>query len=307
LPATSLAPAEDSEPVAKRSVGVPLVLLAGVFWSLSGLVYRWILDATAWQVLFYRSLSLFFFIAIWLGLRYRRSLLHVFRRAGAVSVVGGLCLSIAFSGFILALDRTTVANALFILAATPFFAALLGRVLLQERIPLTSILAMGVAAVGLAIMAGDELSLGRGFGELLALMSALGVAGLTITLRMRQQADMLPAILFASLFASLFALTGVIVQTDSLILSARDLGLSVSLGVFQVGLGFMFYTAGSRHLPAVELTLLSLIEVIVGPILVWVGVGEAPTFAALTGGALILLAIVMMAVFGQRSRALAAR
>ena len=86
---------------------------------------------------------------------------------------------------------------------------------------------------------------------------------------------------------------------NSLILIPKDLSLSISLGVFQVGLGFMLYTAGSRHLPAVELTLLSLTEVIVGPILAWLGADEVPSVTTLAGGALILLAIVTLAVLGQ--------
>ena len=289
-----------TEPVANRRVGIPLVLMAGIFWSLSGLVYRWIEVATAWQVLFYRSLSLFCFIALWLVVRYRGRLVGVFQSAGRLSVLGGLCLSISFSGYILALDQTSVANALFILAAAPFFAALLGRVLLSEHISWTTSLAMGMAALGLAVMAGNELAIGRGLGELFALAAALGLAGLTITLRMRRTTDMLPAILFASLFATLFALTGMLWDGDSLILTPKDLSLSVSLGVFQVGLGFMLYTAGSRHLPAVELTLLSLTEVIVGPILAWLGADEVPSTTTLAGGALILLAIVTLAVLGQR-------
>ena len=289
-----------TEPVANRRVGIPLVLMAGIFWSLSGLVYRWIEVATAWQVLFYRSLSLFCFIALWLVVRYRGRLIGVFQSAGRLSVLGGLCLSISFSGYILALDQTSVANALFILAAAPFFAALLGRVLLSEHIGWTTSLAMGMAALGLAVMAGNELAIGRGLGELFALAAALGLAGLTITLRMRRSTDMLPAILFASLFATLFALTGMLWDGDSLILTPKDLSLSVSLGVFQVGLGFMLYTAGSRHLPAVELTLLSLTEVIVGPILAWLGADEVPSTTTLAGGALILLAIVTLAVLGQR-------
>ena len=289
-----------TEPVANRRVGIPLVLMAGIFWSLSGLVYRWIEVATAWQVLFYRSLSLFCFIALWLVVRYRGRLVGVFQSAGRLSVLGGLCLSISFSGYILALDQTSVANALFILAAAPFFAALLGRVLLSEHISWTTSLAMGMAALGLAVMAGNELAIGRGLGELFALAAALGLAGLTITLRMRRTTDMLPAILFASLFATLFALTGMLWDGNSLILIPKDFSLSVSLGVFQVGLGFMLYTAGSRHLPAVELTLLSLTEVIVGPILAWLGADEVPSVTTLAGGALILLAIVTLAVLGQR-------
>ena len=111
--------------------------------------------------------------------------------AGVPALIGGLCLGTAFAGYILALEYTTVANAMFLLASAPFFAALAGRFLLGEGIASYTWVAMLVAAVGIAIMAGDELSLGKGLGEGFGLIAALGFAGLTVSLRARPQTDKL--------------------------------------------------------------------------------------------------------------------
>ncbi|MBF0277295.1 MAG: DMT family transporter [SAR324 cluster bacterium] len=282
-----------------RWVGVPLVLTAGVFWSTSGLVYRLIEAATPWQVLFYRSAALSLALFLLLSIRYRSRMIRALMSCGQSAVIGGLCLATAFTGYLLALEHTSVANAMFILAVAPFSTALLGWLILKERVANYTWGCLIIAAIGLAIMSGKELSLGRGLGELFALLPALGFSGLTISLRIRQGTDLLLTIFIASSFATLFAVTGITMTGSGIILEARDLILSSGMGLFQLGLGFLLYTAGSSHLPAVELTLLSLTEIIVGPILVWIWVGEAPTRSSLMGGGLILGSIVMMALLGS--------
>ena len=112
--------------------GVALVMLAGAFWSSGGLLVRLVEAADAWQILFYRSLGLVAFLALVLVLRSRGRLFAAFRAAGPTGVVAGACLVFAFSGFIFAVRLTTVANALFLLSAAPFGAALLGRIVLGE-------------------------------------------------------------------------------------------------------------------------------------------------------------------------------
>lgn len=281
-----------------RTIGVPVVLLAGICWSTAGLIYRLVEAASAWQVLFFRSVSLFSMLLLWLLLRYRHNLIAALVRAGLPALIGGVCLSIAFTGFILALEHTSVANAMFVLAAAPFFTAALGRVLLGEAIFWYTWLAMALAAVGLGIMTTGELNAGGGLGNLFALFSALGFSGMTISLRSRTDTDMLPTILYASLFASLFAGAAIIALHEGFVLLPIDLTYSISLGIFQIGLGFLLFTLGARHLPAVELNLLALTEIILGPILVWIGIGEIPSNATLIGGAIIISAIVVIAILG---------
>ena len=152
FPLTLLTPSS-----ANRRVGIPLVLLAGIFWSTSGILYRLIQESTPWQVLLYRSLALLAALSLWLGWRYRGQVRGTLGKAGLPALAGGLCLGTAFSGYILALEYTTVANAMFLLASAPFFAALAGWIILGERIALYMWVAMAVAAVGIGMMAGEVL------------------------------------------------------------------------------------------------------------------------------------------------------
>ena len=286
---------------ANRRIGIPLVLLAGIFWSTSGILYRLIQEATPWQVLLYRSLALMTALSLWLGWRYRGQVRQALTQAGLPALVGGLCLGTAFAGYILALEYTTVANAMFLLASAPFFAALAGWIILGERIAAYMWTAMTLAAVGICIMAGEELSVGKGLGEGFALVAALGFAGLTISLRMRAGTDKLITIFLATLVASLYGFAGIGFSGWEFSIPWVDLVNCLGMGWFQIGLGFALFTAGAKHLQAVELTLLSMTEVIAGPIIVWMGIGEIPSESSITGGALILVAITLMALMGARA------
>ena len=282
-------------------VGVLFVLSAGIFWSTSGILYRLLQEATPWHVLFYRSLALLGALLIWFVWRYRGATSTKLVDAGVPALIGGLCLGTAFTGYILALEYTTVANAMFLLASAPFFAALAGRLLLGEGITAYMWVAMLVAAVGITIMAGDELSLGKGLGEGFGLIAALGFAGLTVSLRARPQTDKLITIFFATIVASIFGFAGLVINELTFSLIAIDVLNCLTMGWFQIGLGFVLFTAGAKYLQAVELTLLSLTEVIAGPIIVWIVIGEIPSTPSLTGGALILAAIILMALMASRT------
>ena len=282
-------------------VGVLFVLSAGIFWSTSGILYRLLQEATPWHVLFYRSLALLSALLIWFVWRYRGAMSTKLVDAGVPALIGGLCLGTAFAGYILALEYTTVANAMFLLASAPFFAALSGRFLLGEGIAGYIWVAMLVAAVGIAIMAGDELSLGKGLGEGFGLIAALGFAGLTVSLRARPQTDKLITIFFATIVASIFGFAGLVINELTFSLIVIDVLNCLTMGWFQIGLGFVLFTAGAKYLQAVELTLLSLTEVIAGPIIVWIVIGEIPSTPSLTGGALILAAIILMALMASRT------
>ena len=283
-----------------RKVGVPLALLAGICWSLAGLVYRLIDSASAWQVLFYRSASLFMMLLVWLLIRYRSVLVSAMKDAGLPALIGGICLSVAFTGYILALDNTSVANAMFALGAAPFFTAVLARVFLREAISGKAWLAMCIAALGLGIMTSGELKGDGGLGNLFAIVAALGFSGMTISIRSQAGNDMLPTILYASFFASVISTFGIISSGSQFILLPIDMVYSMSLGIFQIGLGFLLFTQAAHHLPAVELTLLSLTEIILGPVLVWIAIGELPTSATMIGGILICTAIVIAAILGTQ-------
>jgi len=281
-----------------RERGLLLVLAAGVLWSTMGLGIKLIEDATVWQILLYRSasLSLFLYVVIWL--RSRESPFAQIRRIGLPVVVAGLSLVAAFSGGIYAIQTTSVANAMLLFATSPFLAAALGWLLLREPVRRATGLASVVAIAGITIMVADEASTGTLIGSLAALGSALGFAAFTVSLRWGKSTEMLPAVFLSGVFAVLVSFLICLATDLPMILSLRDAGISLGMGVYQVGAGLILYTIGSRSLPAAELTLLSLVEVVLAPLWVWLFLGETATVNTLIGGAVLLTAVAGNAISG---------
>lgn len=282
--------------------GVLLVLAAGTFWSTMGLGIRAIEDAGVWQILFYRSCALVPFLFLVISLRSRGRPFQVIRRAGLAGGIGGMGLVLAFAGGIFAIQTTSVANAMFLFASAPFFAAFLGYVILREGIRRATCVAAIVAAAGIAVMVWGGFSTGRVIGNAAAIGSALGFAVFTIALRWGRLGDMLPAVLLSGVFAILVSCVVCALDGQSLAISRHDLTISLLLGVIQLGVGLTLYTLGSRSVPATELTLLSMTEVLLGPIWVWLVFGETATVATLLGGAVLMTAIAGNALSGIRRK-----
>lgn len=279
-----------------------LVLLAGLFWSSGGLLVRLVEAAGPWEILFWRSLSLALFLLPVIALRDQGRLAPAFRAAGTRSLLGGAFLALAFVGFILSVTLTTVANVMFMLAASPLLAAALGWVVLREGVRRSTWAAIAVAMVGMGLMVGDGLSQGAPLGDFLALASAFGFACYTVTLRSRQTVDMLPSVVHAGWIAALAGAAMVLLGGGSLAVTGWDLSLCVLLGVAQLGCGLVVYTLGARRLPAAECVLLTMAEVVLGPLWVWLAIGEVPSGATLLGGAVMLAAIAFYALTGLRRR-----
>ena len=282
--------------------GVALVLLAGVFWSTMGLGIRSIEVANVWQILFYRSCALSCFLFFLICIRSNFQPFKTIGRSGIAGVVGGLGLVMAFAGGIYAIINTTVANAMFLFASAPFFAAILGLVLLNESVRRATWISIAIAIVGIAIMVDQGMSTGRLEGNLAALLSALGFAIFTIALRWKKLDDMLPAVFLAGLFSIIVSVTVCEVQGHGLQVSIRDISIALSMGIFQVGLGLAIYTVGAKVVPAAELALLSMTEVLLGPIWVWLFYDETASFRTLLGGGILLIAIAGNALSGLRRK-----
>jgi drug/metabolite transporter (DMT)-like permease len=290
--AAAAAPGTRETPQQLR--GMMLVMLAGGFWSLGGVLIRNIEAADEWQILCLRSLAVGATLFLVLLARHRGRVVRCFREAGLAGVVGGLCLAGGFTGFIFALTSTTVANAVFVLSAAPFATALLARLLLGEAVRRATWIAMAGALVGIAVMVGGGIRAGALFGNAMALFAMLGFSGFAVALRAGRSGDMLPTACLAGLFAApLGAL-----MAGGLAVSAPDLAICLVMGVVQVGAGMVVFTLGARHVPAAELALLSLTEVMLAPLWVWLGFGEVPSLTTLLGGAIMLAAIVGRALSG---------
>ena len=294
--------AEAIDSTAAYRRGVVLVLLAGTCWSLMGIGIRLIEEANVWQILFYRSLALIPFLAVVIALRSRGRLVRTVKAAGLSGVIGGAGLVIAFSGGIYAIQTTSVANAMFLFAAAPFIASLLGLWLLGEAVRRATWFAMLLALVGIVIMVYGSFSLGHWQGNLFALCSATGFAVFTVALRWKRAEDMMPAVLLGGIFA--LCVSGLVCLVTGLpfALPAWDIGVALAMGIVQVGLGLVLYTVGSKSVPAGELALLCMTEVVLAPIWVWLLLGETAAVTTLVGGGVLLAALAGNAISGLRRK-----
>ena len=283
-------------------LGLVFVFMAGVLWSTVGLGIRLIEEATVWQILLYRSISLSLFLAIVIYLRSKENLFTVIRVAGLPACVAGLALVGAYSGAIYGIQSTSVATAMLLFACAPFIAAILGWLFLREKVRKATWISILFAMLGIGIMVQDKSTGSALLGSLAALGSAFGFAVFTVALRWGRSVEMLPAVLLSGIFAifitsSICLLSGLPFQ-----ISVNDTGISMGMGVFQVGAGLVLYTLGSKTLPAAELTLLSLAEVLLGPVWVYLFLNEVVTLSTLVGGLILLLAIAGNAISGARRK-----
>ena len=283
-------------------LGLVFVFIAGVLWSTVGLGIRLIEEATVWQILLYRSISLSLFLAIVIYLRSKENLFTVIRAAGLPACVAGLALVGAYSGAIYGIKSTSVATAMLLFACAPFIAAILGWLFLREKVRKATWISILFAMLGIGIMVQDKSTGSALLGSLAALGSAFGFAVFTVALRWGRSVEMLPAVLLSGIFAifitsSICLLSGLPFQ-----ISVNDTSISMGMGVFQVGAGLVLYTLGSKTLPAAELTLISLAEVLLGPVWVYLFLNEIVTLSTLVGGLILLLAIAGNAISGARRK-----
>lgn len=282
------------------SRGCAMVLFSGLVFSTGGLIVRHV-TAWDWQIVFYRSIGVLFGLAVLLLLRDKGAVFHTIRRTGLAGSVAGFFMALAMIGFVLAVNATSVANALFLMAAAPFLAALLGWLLLSERVAGVTWAAMATALVGVTIMVWHGLTAGSLFGTAMGLMMALGVAGFSVALRSGRRGDMMPAVCVGGGISAIAAACVSIFSGAGLAIPAGEIVLCAGYGVL-TAVGLVVFTVGSRHVPAAVLTLLALTEVLLGPFWVWIFLGEVPHEITIVGGSVLMLAITGQAIAGMIGR-----
>jgi drug/metabolite transporter (DMT)-like permease len=221
---------------------------------------------------------------------------ETFRNIGSNDILLGLFQGTGFVAFVFALLHTTVANALFIFSAAPLVAAVLGWWVLKELVPGRTWVAISIAMVGLMVMVGGGIAGGRYLGNLIALWVPISYAVTVILIRRSKKIHMLPALCIAGVVT---AIISVFFVTDFQI-SANDFSISIFLGIFEIGIGFILMVLGARFVPAAQVGLLALVEPLFAPICVWWGIGEVPSTFTIFGGLLIFLAILSNGVFRKK-------
>ena len=276
-------------------VAVPIVLLAGIFWSFGPYVVRNIDEAhlVPWQYLFTRGLVIFILLNFYLYLDEGINFIKNYKKIGISGIVGGIGLAFAMITFIWSITNTSAAITLLCLAAMPFITALLGFLFLKEEISINVWVAIGIAAVGIIIMAVGNHEKNTLTGFILGIVSAIGFSVFSVSLRWRKETPKFTTVATAGLICFLVSLIVVINKDLSLISSNKNQALFAVHGTL-VCLGMILYAIASKNIQAAELTLLSLTEVIGGIFWVWLpwlGINEVPATNTIVGGFLIFLAI----------------
>lgn len=269
-----------------------LVLTATVLWGSEPLWVRMV-GAGEWQILFWSGGLMAAGMFVWLDWVHGRNILRSILDTGRPGLIAGATLTLAYSGYILALNRTTVANTVVLLAIAPLIAALLGRIFLGEHLRRRTWLAMFLAFGGVLTMVSDSMGSIQLTGDLFALATgtcfAVNIVALrSAPLRDGQPVDMMPSNAMAGIAIAIIAMF----LADPFAVAGADVPYLLMIGLVAMGLGTWMFTRGVRHLQSAEAGLLCLAETVVAPVLVWTIIGEEPTRLALLGAAIILAALI---------------
>ena len=280
----------------KISSAMFFVLLAGLIWSFGPLVVRNMDNAelVPWQYSLIRGSAIFIILNLYLFLTEGSKFTNNYNKIGLSGIIGGISLGVANLTFILSLTSTSAAVTLLMLGALPFLAAIIAYIFLNEKISKTTFIAIIIAAAGIIFMCFDSIQTGTLFGLVNGLVSSLGFAVFTVTLRWKKNTPKLTTVSIAGIFAAVISLLVIFFNDSNVLMSLKNTSLS-SLHGFIVCSALILYSAKSKYLPAADLTLLSLTEILGGIFWVWLplfGINEVPNNNTIIGGVIITLAII---------------
>ena len=277
-------------------IAVPVVLFAGILWSFGPLVVRYMdnPNQVPWQYIFGRGLTIFILLNLFLyfeeGIKFYKNYLKM----GYSGIIGGSGLGVAMISFIYSITNTSAAITLLCLAAMPFFTALLAFLFLKEKISLNVWISIFIATVGIIIMAFGTTGSNSVVGFIFGMLSSIGFSVFSVTLRWRTETPKFTTVAFSGFFCFVFA-SIMLLSTNQVFFSTSYNGALFSLHGTLVCLGLILYSIGSKAIPAAELTLLSLTEVIGGIFWVWLpilGINEVPGTYTIVGGFFLFISLI---------------
>ena len=277
-------------------IAVPVVLFAGILWSFGPLVVRYMdnPNQVPWQYIFGRGLTIFILLNLFLyfeeGIKFYKNYLKM----GYSGIIGGSGLGVAMISFIYSITNTSAAITLLCLAAMPFFTALLAFLFLKEKISLNVWISIFIATIGIIIMAFGTTGSNSVVGFIFGMLSSIGFSVFSVTLRWRTDTPKFTTVAFSGFFCFVFA-SIMLLGTNQVFFSTSYNGALFSLHGTLVCLGLILYSIGSKAIPAAELTLLSLTEVIGGIFWVWLpilGINEVPGTFTIVGGFFLFISLI---------------
>ena len=289
-----------------EKIAIPVVLFAGILWSFGPLVVRY-MDSphmVPWQYIFGRGLTIFIILNLYLYFEEGINFYKNYKKIGRSGIIGGCGLGLAMITFIYSITNTSAAVTLLCLAAMPFFTAILAYLFLKEKISINVWISIFIATVGIIIMAIGNTEKNSLIGFLFGLASSIGFSVFSVTLRWRKETPKFTTVAFSGFFCVIFSSILLIKSGQNFIVSSHNEALFAVHGTI-VCLGLILYSIGSKNIPAAELTLLSLTEVIGGIFWVWVpilGINEIPNNNTIIGGFLIFMSIIYYSLVIKTNR-----
>ena len=278
----------------KEIFGAICLLAAGFFLSFGGLLIRLIEDASTMQVTSYRSVTFSLMALLYIFIKFKSGIRQAFTDIGSSGLLLALIVGTSNIFFVYGMSNTTVTNAVFLMSTGPLWAALASYFFLKKIVGLKTIIAITGSMIGIAVMFSQGLQSSNYLGNIIILGVPICFAFQLTLINKRSDIDYMPSTFLAGIFV---VLVGVFTITDHSI-STRDLSIILFMGAFQVGLGFVLITIGSRYIPPHRAALYILLEPVLAPIWAWVGVGETPQIIELIGG-LIVFAFVTWRLIDQ--------
>ncbi len=271
-----------------RRRGVLLVLIATVLWSMAGLFARLLGHLDLWTVMGWRALMGAGSISVVGLIEWRRGRMDESFGFGPLSPVLALLAMVAISAYTASVMTTTIADVLIIYATLPFAAAALGWLVNREQVSPRTLVASGVALAGIALMVASGLGSGRLLGQALSMLMTLCFAGMIVLQRRQPGASIIAVNAIGALGSGLFGL----LNSSHPPIGLYDMGVLFVFGLTTIGLAFVLFMEGAKFIPSAEAGLISLLDVVLGPIWVFLAFGENPGAATVLGGGVVLGAAV---------------
>ncbi|MDA9677730.1 DMT family transporter [Pelagibacteraceae bacterium] len=277
-----------------ETLGALALIFAGVFLSFGGVIIRFMESSSAWQITGYRSITFSLAILLYILIKYKKDTPHAFKKIGHSGILIALILGFSNTCFVWGMSTTTVSNAVFIMSTGPLFAAICSYFFLKRKIGKKTLIAIAGSMFGITIMFSGGMESSNYIGNIIILGVPIGFAFQLTLLNYNSHIDFMPATFLGGVFSSLIGF----IFMANLDISTHDLLLCLFMGAFQVGIGFMLITIGSRYIPPHRAALFLLMEPVLAPIWAFLGVGEIPGQTEMLGG-LIVLSFVSYKIIDQ--------
>ena len=268
--------------------GSLLAFVAVMFITPDSLFIR-LSNIDTWGLVFYRGIIPFSAVFTIMLVIYRLHFFKMLFSSGYHGLIYIGTFAVTNITFVVSIQNTNVANTLVMIAMAPMLSAILGALFLKEVPDRKTWITIFITFIAAIYIFYDSLKLGNIFGDILGLITALGLAIGAVTIRSAKSKNLVPAAVIGKLFVAIFALF--FIETFSLV--KKDLIIVPLMCIFCVAIPFVLVTIAPRFIPAAEVNLFFLLETIIGPIWVWFIIKEQPSLETLQGGAVIITAIAI--------------